>query len=162
MSVSYPFPVTARPRTRYAERSPGRRAWTVLLVLAVVAWTAMLLGAGGNPAPGTILTLMLGGIAALTMWSIGFYGNVTLTDEELRAGRARVRLADVQPWGVSQEGERPSGRLVGGAFASSLDRATLGLTMRTGQQIQVQTNDPAALRAALEDALEPFRTGVGR
>ena len=160
MSVSYDSPVP--PVTRYAERSPSRRAWLVLLVLAAVAWAAMVLGADGNLAPATIITLMIGGIAALTMWSVGFYGNVTLTADELRAGRARVRLQDVQPWGVSQEGETPGGRLLGGAFASSLDRATLGLTLRSGEQVRVQTRDPAALRAALESALEPFRTGPAR
>lgn len=144
------------PAPLYAERSPSRRAWLVLLVLLVALYGGITI-ATGDPGPGLPVVLILGAVVALAMWSTGFYGNVTLTPDELRAGRARVALADVHPWGVSPEGERPQGRLVGGAFASSMDRARLGLTLRSGERIVIQTTDPRALRTALERALEPFR-----
>lgn len=143
---------------RYTERSPSPRAWIALLVVCVVLYVGVTVLAGGNLAPGIPLVAIVGAVSALTMWSIGRYGDVTLTDDELRAGRARIRIADIDPWGVSPAGEQPQGKLVGGAFASSMNKATIGLTLRTGERVRVQTDDPAALRAALEHALEPHRT----
>ncbi|WP_019135431.1 hypothetical protein [Cellulomonas massiliensis] len=142
---------------RYAERSPKRRTWLVFLGVCVVAWVGFLVADGGNPAFGTILVGMLGGITALAMWSTGVYGNVTLTETELRSGRARIPLADVQPWGVAPKGAPPVGRLVGGAFAETMGKGVLGLTLRSGEQVLVQTSDPDALRTALETALAPYR-----
>ncbi|MDM7830646.1 DUF3093 family protein [Cellulomonas edaphi] len=143
---------------RYQERSPGRRAWLVLLGACAVGWAALAL-AGGGWVLASVLVGMLGSIAALTMWSTGRYGNITLTDVELRAGRARIPLADIQPWGVSREGDSMGGRLVGGAYVQTIGTAVVGLTMRTGENLLVQSRDPAALRAALDDAMATFRAG---
>lgn len=143
--------------TRYQERSPSRRAWLVLLAVCTAAWLALAFSRGRAFAMATSIVGMLGVIAALTMWSTGRYGNIRLTDEELRVGRARLRLADLHPWGVSEAGERVQGRLVGGAYASTMGTHVIGLTKRTGDTVLVQTKDPEALRAALESAMAPFR-----
>jgi len=142
--------------TRYQERSPSRRAWLILAAICVVGWSALAI-ADGSWVFATSLVVMLGGIAAIAMWSTGRYGNITLTDSELRVGRARIPLADIHPWGVSQEGDTMSGKIVGGAYAQTLGTAVIGLSMRRGQNVLVQSKDPAALRAALEQALTPYR-----
>lgn len=141
----------------YAERSPKPRTWLIFLAFCVAVWVALTVADGGNPAFASIIVPMLGGITALAMWSTGFYGNVTLTEAELRAGRTRLPLADLSPGGVSPEGEPPVGRLLGGAYAASMDRETLGLLLRTGERVRVQAKDPVALRAALNEALAPYR-----
>lgn len=146
---------------RYKERSPSRRAWLILLGVCVTVWTILLLLADLNPAFPTILVTMIGVIAALTMWSVGFFGNITLTETHLRAGRARIALADLHPWGVSRPQDKPQGKLVGGAWDVAMGMKVLGLTKRDGTQILVQTKNPDALRAALDTALTPFRAEVG-
>ncbi|MBD8059561.1 DUF3093 family protein [Cellulomonas sp. JH27-2] len=139
---------------RYQERSPSRRSWLVLLTICVVAWVGLALKSW---VLATILVGMLGGIAAITMWSTGFYGNIRLTDSDLRVGRARIKLADLYPWGVSQPGEKIEGRIIGGAYGSTLGSHVIGLSPRQGAPMLVQTKDPDALRAALEKALAPYR-----
>jgi hypothetical protein len=141
---------------RYEERSPSRRAWLVLLGICVAAWAALAVADGGWVFA-TILVGMLGLIAAITMWSTGVYGNIRLTDTTLRVGRTTVQLADLYPWGVSQPGEKVEGKIVGGAFGSTLGSRVIGLTPREGRPMLVQSKDPDALRAALEKALAPFR-----
>lgn len=142
---------------RYQERSPSRRAWLVLLGICVVAWLGLFLADTSSAWMPTSIVGMLGVIAALTMWSTGRYGNITLTDTLLRVGRARVPLADIHPWGVSKPGEALSGKIIGGAYAQAMGTHVVGLTMRDGQTKLVQAKDPEALRAALEQALTPFR-----
>ena len=48
------------------------------------------------------LVAMLGGIAALTMWSTGRYGNITLADTELRVGQPASSSTRSSPYGVSR------------------------------------------------------------
>lgn len=142
---------------RYQERSPSRRAWLILLGICVVAWLGLFLVDTSSPWMPTTIVGMLGVIAAITLWSTGRYGNITLTDTLLRVGRARVPLADIHPWGVSKPGEALSGKIIGGAYAQAMGTHVVGLTMRDGQTKLVQAKDPEALRAALEEALVPFR-----
>ena len=142
---------------RYQERSPSRRAWLILLGICVVAWLGLFLVDTSSPWMPTSIVGMLGVIAAITMWSTGRYGNITLTDTELRVGRARVPIADINPWGVSKPGEALAGKIIGGAYAQAMGTHVVGLTMRDGQTKLVQAKDPEALRAALEEALVPFR-----
>jgi hypothetical protein len=144
----------------YQERSPSRRAWLIFLGICASVWTALLLVSDLNPAFPTILVTMLGVIAALTMWSNGLYGNITLTETHLRAGRARIPLADLHPWGVSRPQDPQTGTLVGGAWGATMGKHVVSLTKRNGTRILVQTSDPDALRAALNDALTPFRAEV--
>ena len=145
--------------TRYTERSPGRRAWTLLLGVCLVAWVGFWIAVGRDTwVFPTIMVGMLGGIAALTMGSTGRYGNITLTEEVLRVGRDQVALAALDPDGVSAPGERAQGKLLGGAYAPTLGRGVVGVRLRDGNTRLVATTSPDAFRAALLEALAPQRT----
>ncbi|WP_028046082.1 DUF3093 family protein [Cellulomonas sp. URHE0023] len=141
---------------RYEERSPTRRSWLILLVVCVVGWVGLSFGEGGWVIA-TILVGIVGGIAAITMWSTGLYGNIRLTDSELRVGRSRVPLADLYPWGVPENAEQGRAPLAGGALAPTLGANIMELHRRNGTRFRVQSKNPDALRAALDEALTPFR-----
>lgn len=111
----------------------------------------------GALAVAAAITGMVAGIAALTMWSVGRYGNITLTAHQLRVGRDRIPLEQLNPWSVSGLGAQVQGRLAGGAYAPVLGSGTVGVVRRDGQAVVVATKDPEALRQALENALAPFR-----
>jgi len=145
---------------RYQERSPSPRAWLVFAVIVVVAWVALFLVDTSTIWLATSIVGMLAVIAAITMWSTGRYGNITLTDSLLRVGRARVQLSDLHPYGVSEPGETLGGKIIGGAYAQAMGTGVIGLTMRDGTRSLVQTKDPDAFRAALNEALVPFRAEV--
>lgn len=146
--------------TQYEERSPSRRAWLTLLGLCAVVWLGLLAFDPGFVLEASIIVVMLGGIGAITMWSTGRYGNIRLTDDELRVGRARIPLAELHPWGVTEPGQEVRGKIVGGAYGSTLGSRVVGLTRRDGTHVLVQSKAPDALRAALEVALTPYRAGV--
>lgn len=145
---------------RYQERTPSRRAWLVLLGLCAAGLLGFAVWERASLPMTAPIVAVLGGVAAITMWSTGRYGNIRLTDDELRVGRARIPLAELHPWGVSRPGEQIQGRLVGGAYASTLGTHVIGLTKQDGEKVLVQSKDPEALRAALEAALTPFRASA--
>jgi hypothetical protein len=144
---------------RYEERFPNRRAWTIFAGCVIALWSVIALTEAG-PLGATILVGMLTLIAGAAMWSTGFYGNIRLTDDELRAGRAQIPLRELDPTGVSRPGDVVRGKLVGGAYAPTLGWTVLGLRRSSGEVIRVQTRNPDALRAALEAVLSTaHRTG---
>ncbi|GAA3819973.1 DUF3093 family protein [Cellulomonas soli] len=145
--------------TRYEERSPSRRAWLTLLGACAVVWLALLVLDPGFVLEASIIVAILGGVGAVTMWSTGRYGNIRLTDSELRVGRASIPLTELHPWGVTEPGREVHGKLVGGAYGSTLGSQVVGLTRRDGTHVLVRSTAPDALRAALEAALTPYRAG---
>ncbi len=163
------IPHRVRPRgspsipgmTHYAETVLSRRSWGILVVIVAVVELGVLLYARAAPDTFTWWVLLpfgiIGAIAALTMWSVGFYGNIRLTQTHLRVGRKRLALSELDPWSVSGPGEPVRGQVVGGAYAPTLGTRVVGVEDRLGRQLIVQTKDPAALRTALEAALEPYR-----
>jgi hypothetical protein len=126
---------------------------------------------------------MIFGIWLLTLWSMNRYGDVTVTRESLRVGRESLPVASIDPaWvrmlaskaspellervtaagGVPNiaEAERrkhDSGRLVGGAYASTLGAETVTLRLVTGARVSAPTGDRAGLLAALLTALDAQR-----
>ena len=143
---------------RYEERFPSRRAWLVLLGICVVAWLGLYLLDRSATWLSTPVILVLGGIAALTLYSTGRYGNIALTESVLRVGRGRVQLADIHPWGVSKPGDKLAGKFIGGAYAQTMGTHVIGLTLRDGTRVLVESKNPEALRTALNEALVPFRS----
>lgn len=140
--------------TTYLERTPGARAWRVLLGLCAVGWVGLWIAVDRDTwVLPTIIVCMLGGITALTMWSSGRYGNITVSPDGLQVGRHGVALADLDPDGVSAPGERVQGTLLGGAYAPTLGRSVVGVRRRDGGMLLVATKAPDSFRAALLGAL---------
>jgi hypothetical protein len=142
------------PVIRYQEKRPTPRTWAVFLAVCATAWLVMWFADDRQWVFPTLLVGMLGGIAGLTLWSTGRYGNVTLTDSELRVGRDRIPLAEIVPASVTGPGEvSPDTPLAGGAYLPVLGTSTIGLVRRDGRPAQIQSRDPEALAAALRSAL---------
>lgn len=167
---------------RYSEDATSPRAWRVLgLVLLVLVLASGLLGVGSfvdGLLVGLLLAVLLGGVAALTLWSMQRYGRVRLTDDELRVGRHAVPVADVDPQALLvQAAARPElaarwpqaaavdpatvqvtskPTVMGGAYAAPAGHRVLLLRTRDGQWRQVPTRRPdALLQALLEVTVRP-------
>jgi hypothetical protein len=139
---------------RYQEKRPTPRTWAVFLAVCLTAWLVMWIADDRRWVFPTLLVGMLGGIAGLTLWSTGRYGNITLTDSELRVGRDRIPLGEIDPASVTGPGgASPSAPVVGGAYAPTLGDGTIGLVRRDGRPAQIPARDPEALAAALRAAL---------
>lgn len=141
----------------YEEKQISSRAWLILAAVSLISWVVLWLSKDRETAllP-TSLVGMLGGITALTLYSIGRYGDIRLTDRELRSGRDRFPLSDLVPGSVSGPGEPVRGKLVGGAYAPTLGTSVVGILHRDGRQLIVQIKDPEALRAKLSQALAAY------
>ncbi len=122
---------------------------------------------------------MIFGIWLLTLWSINRYGDVTVTRDTLRVGRENLPIASLDPdWvrmlaskaspdllervtaagGIPEIAgaelrKRDSGRLVGGAYTSTLGTETVTLLLRAGGRVAVPSGDRAGLLSALLTAL---------
>lgn len=140
---------------RYREKRPKPRTWAGYAGICLTAWLVMWLADDRQWVFPTLLVGMLGGIAGLTLWSTGRYGNILLTDTELRVGRDRIALADVLPGSVTGPGEGPvpSGPLAGGAYLPTLGDGAIGMVRRDGRPVTVAAQDPKALATALRAAL---------
>lgn len=142
----------------YEEKQITRRAWLILLMLCVLVWAGLMISSGGDaPVWAAFVIAIPGTIAALTLYSIGRYGNVRLTERELRSGRDRFALSDLVPGSVSGPGEPVRGKLVGGAYAPTLGTSVVGVLHRDGRQLVIQTKNPDALRAGLSQALAAYK-----
>lgn len=126
-----------------------------------------------------ILVAIIGGIWFLTLYSMNRYGTVTITADTMRVGRNRLPLNTIDPEWVRMLASKASptlrervltsagtiqlptqaqvdsgrGRLLGGAYATSMggDQVTLQLT--DGSCVTVPSNDREGLLAALLTAL---------
>ena len=120
-------------------------------------------------------------IVLITLWSMEFYGKVTLTRSDLRVGRDRVPLAELDPAGVravaanrppslgrrvrSSMGDvhvptsRPVGpdgatfRYLGGSFGTPVGTDAISLPTRDGGAVRFSVRDRGALLAALYGVL---------
>jgi len=127
----------------------------------------------------SVIAGMIFGVWLLTLWSINRYGDVTVTRDSLRVGRENLPIASLDPdWvrmlaskaspqllervttagGVPEIAEAElrkldSGRLVGGAYASTLGTDTVTLRLRAGGRVAVPSGDRAGLLSALLTAL---------
>ncbi|NYD87002.1 hypothetical protein [Cellulomonas oligotrophica] len=133
------------------------RAWWILLGICAAACAATIAATPGHPVDVASVPLIPGVIAAITMWSVGLYGNITLTDDTLRVGRHRLRVTDMHPYGVVPVGERVDGQIMGGAYGSTLGTNIVGIQRHDGTTALVETRDPDALRAALQQVLAPHQ-----
>lgn len=125
--------------------------------------------------PGTIF-----GIWLLTLWSINRYGAITLTRDTLRVGRDTLPVAQIEPQWVRMLARKadPSltarlttsattlqlpadrvadtsrGRLLGGAYGTTLGDDLVTLELRGNQRVSVPTRDRRGLLAGLLTALD--------
>lgn len=141
-------------QVRYAERS-SRRAWGILLGLCLVSWLGLAFLTHGGWMLATLLVGMLGGIAALTLWSVDHYGQVLLTGSHLRVGRERIPVSDIIPASLEPRGHGvdPRGEIAGGAFDTTMGTDTIRFVRRDGRPVQVASRRPDELHRALESVL---------
>lgn len=130
--------------------------------------------------PGTIF-----GIWLLTLYSMNRYGAITLTRETLRVGRDKVPVADIEPQWVrmlaaradptlaqrlgtsatalqlpgAREVDRSRGRLLGGAYGTTIGDDLVTLELRRdgiarNTRVSVPTKDRRGLLGGLLQALE--------
>jgi hypothetical protein len=138
---------TTGPGPLTYEEGSGRRAWWILLGVCVAAWVG--LGVAGDWVVSTLLVGILGGVVAVAMWSTTYYSTTRLTRTTLRAGSKRVRLADLDPSGITPPGDRVGGKLFGAGWGAISSPSAIRVTPRGGKPFWVQAKDPAALHAAL-------------
>lgn len=145
----------ARAVVRYEEGRVSGRAWMVLAIVCLLAWLAMTVAFPGPSSliVATVLVGMLGAIAVLSVAAVGFFGIVRVSDVDLRVGRKRFVLADLEPGSVRGPGQVLSAAFADGSDSFALGNAAVGLRRRDGRPVVIVTKDPAALRAALEQAL---------
>ncbi|GIG20767.1 hypothetical protein Cch01nite_14910 [Cellulomonas chitinilytica] len=140
---------------RYSEGSSSR-AWWILLGVCAAAWTWMTVA--GDWVVATLLVGILGGVIAVAMWSTTYYSTTRLTGTALRAGSKRIRLADLDPSGVSAPGDPVKGKLFGAGWGAVRSPSAIRVTPRGQKPVWVQAKDPAALHAALVSAVSRPRT----
>ncbi len=124
------------------------RAMWILLAVCAVAWVALAL-ASGSWVLATLLVGILGGVAAVATWSSTYYGSTRLTDTTLRAGSTRIKVADLEPAGISEPGAPVHGKLVGAGWGATSSPTAIRVVPRGKKPIWVQGRDPAALHSAL-------------
>ena len=127
----------------------------------------------------SIIAAILSGIWALTLYSMNRYGTITITDDTLRVGRDRLPLAEIDPEWVRMLASRASptlrervltsastiqvpahvqvdpgrGRLLGGAYGTSMGSDQVTLRLTDGSRVTAPSNDREGLLAALLTAL---------
>ncbi|MGJ9412582.1 hypothetical protein ACHAAC_07710 [Aeromicrobium sp. CF4.19] len=122
-------------------------------------------------------------VALITVWSVNRYGSITLDGEQLRVGRERVRVEDIERDSVLRAASRPPGRRAaradtyaasgkrpaGGSLALPTGVGAITVTLRDGREVVLQTRDRAGLLEALlsvvpatDDPQEPVLTEDGR
>jgi len=139
--------VASRPGPLTYEEGAGRRAWWILLGVCLVAWLG--LGVAGDFVVATLLVVILGGVVAVAMWSTTYYSTTRLTRTTLRAGSKKVRLADLDPSGITPPGDRVAGKLFGAGWGAVSSPTAIRVTPRGRKPFWVQAKDPEALHAAL-------------
>ncbi|TQL01848.1 DUF3093 family protein [Cellulomonas sp. SLBN-39] len=142
---------------RYQELRISARAWWILLSVTIIATGLLVASAPGEAVLVALIVLIPAVITAITMWSVGFYGNITLTDDTLRVGRHQLRVTDMHPYGVVPAGERVDGKIMGGAYGSTLGTNIVGIQRHDGTTALVETRDPDAFRTALQQVLAPHQ-----
>lgn len=138
----------------YRERIVGGRGWLILGVLGVGSFTGLMLHDPDAWIQAAIIVGMIGGIAALTMWSTNVYGAIRITDTQVRVGRSKVPLAQIVPGSVEQiapEGAR--GRLLGGAYAAPVGTTLVRFRREPYENLLVASRRPESFADALEEAL---------
>ena len=126
-----------------------------------------------------ILVAILGGIWCLTLYSMNRYGTVTITADTLRVGRDRLPLNTIDPEWVCMLASKASpnlrervltsastiqvpahvqvdpgrGRLLGGAYGTSMGSDQVTLRLTDGSRVTAPSNDREGLLAALLTAL---------
>jgi hypothetical protein len=124
------------------------------------------------------------GIWLLTLWSIDRYGAITLTRETLRVGRDTLAVAQIEPQWVRMlagkadpslaarlatsaatlqlPGDRVAdtsrGRLLGGAYGTTLGDDLVTLELRGNQRVSVPTRDRRGLLVGLLTVVD----GIGQ
>ena len=162
------------------------RAWAVPGALAPIAVAYSLVTEHGDPdrmlgsLAGMLgLIAVVGGIWALTLYSMNRYGTVTITGDTLRVGRDRLPLDKVDPEWVRMLAAKASptlrervltsastiqvpahiqrdpgrGRLLGGAYGTSMGSDLVTLRLTNGSRVTAPSNDREGLLAALLTAL---------
>lgn len=130
--------------------------------------------------PGTIF-----GIWLLTLYSINRYGAITLTKDTLRVGRDTLPVARIEPQWVrmlarkadpslaarlgtsattlqlpgDREVDTSRGRLLGGAYGSTLGDDLVTLELHGNERVSVPTRDRRGLLAGLLTALDGHGEG---
>lgn len=105
---------------------------------------------GWSLAPVAVLGIVAGGCrSARQVWTVRVAGRGR--DGELRVGRERVALADVDAEHLRgvDSGVDAGAPVLGGGWSMPRGRTGLPLRLADGRTVLVPTRDPAALRAAL-------------
>lgn len=114
-------------------------------------------------------------VMLVTLWSMDFYGRVTLTRSTLRVGRERLPVADLDPVGArAVDRNHPSlsarvrasagdlhlprmrvegVRYLGGSYGTPYGMDSVTLPLRDGSGVRFYTRDRGALLTALNDVL---------
>ena len=126
-----------------------------------------------------ILVAILGGVWCLTLYSMNRYGTVTITTDTLRVGRDRLPLNKIDPEWVRMLAAKASptlrqrvltsastiqvpthiqvdpgrGRLLGGAYGTSIGSDQVTLRLTNGSRVTAPSNDREGFLAALLTAL---------
>ena len=126
-----------------------------------------------------ILVAVIGGIWCLTLYSMNRYGTVTITADTVRVGRDRLPLNTVDPEWVRMLASKASptlrervltsagtiqvpahvqvdpgrGRLLGGAYGTSMGSDQVTLRLTDGSRVTAPSNDREGLLAGLLTAL---------
>jgi hypothetical protein len=145
---------------RYHERALSIRARVILLVVFAGLWLWLASAASWQLASGVVAFLAL--LTLSVLWGAVRDARISLTDTELRAGSRRIKVADIDPYGVSQPGDeiRPlsGGGLLSETAGSTVDTSRLiELRLRSGGRVLVRAKDLDALRTALDASLARFR-----
>ncbi len=159
----------------YEERATSPKARPVVLAACVVATLGFgLFGVGSfldGVALGVLLSVLLGGIALLTLFSMERYGRIRLSGDVLRVGRDRLPVADLdRTWLLGQVRVHPgtaarwpqsaevspgllpgvsSAPLLGGAYGVPGGATPVVLMLRDGTHRTVAARRPADLLDAL-------------
>ena len=126
-----------------------------------------------------ILVAVVGGVWVLTLYSMNRYGTVTVTADTLRVGRDRVPVSTIDPDWVRMLATKASpglrervlasagtiqvphqdlvdpgrGRLLGGAYGTSMGSDQVTLRLTDGSRVTAPSNDRVGLLSALLTAL---------
>jgi hypothetical protein len=170
----------------YRKRAVSGRAWAVPGVLALIAVAYSLVTEHGDRDRmlGSLAVMLgliavVGGIWALTLYSMNRYGTITITGDTLRVGRDRLPLDKIDPEWVRMLASKASptlrervltsastiqvpahvqldpgrGRLLGGAYGTSMGSDQVTLRLTDGSRVTAPSADREGLLAALLTAL---------
>jgi hypothetical protein len=166
----------------YRKRAVSGRAWAVPATLALLAVAYSLITEHGDRERMVqslvvmlILVAILGGVWALTLYSMNRYGTITLTQDTLRVGRERLPVNTIDLDWVRMLASKASpalskrvlasastiqvpsqvkvdpgrGRLLGGAYGASMGSDQVTLRLTDGTRVTAPSSDREGLLAAL-------------